>query len=241
VHQSQREHIRQCLQRHARQHKHYRVVDVGSAKSQTGHSTHRDLFDGMDHEYLGVDVREGQNVDVVMRQPYRIPLPTNSADIVLSGSAFEHIPFFWVTFLEICRITAPGGLVILTAPSRGNPHTGVDCWRFYPDAMRSLAAYGRMNLVEAHTDFPARREGSKRFDYATISAGQYWGDTVGVFRKPRHYSRLVRVTREVSVWWANRVGGVEDVPLPRPRRRLRARHQSTVGGLPPQPLPPPTR
>lgn len=56
MHQSQREHIRQCLQRHARQHKHYRVVDVGSAKSQTGHSTHRDLFDGMDHEYLGVDV-----------------------------------------------------------------------------------------------------------------------------------------------------------------------------------------
>lgn len=214
MHESQRQHMRRCVQRYLRPNRHYRVVDIGSAKSRSRHQTHRDLFDGYDHEYIGVDVRAGENVDVVMRVPYRIPVATNAADVVVSGSAFEHIPFFWVTFLEMCRITAPNGWVFLTMPSRGNPHSGIDCWRMYPDAMRALAAFGRMRLVEAHTDFPPRTGKGRQFDYASIDDDRYWGDTVGVFRKPEHYSRLVRVTREVSVWWANRVGGVEGVPRP---------------------------
>ena len=47
-----------------------------------------------------------------------------------------------------------------------------------------------------------------------------------VFRKPAHYSKLVRVVREVNVWWANRVGGVDHIKVPpvRPRReRIRQR------------------
>jgi SAM-dependent methyltransferase len=218
VHDSQREHIEGCIRTFLDTDRHYRVVDVGSAKSREGHKTHRDLFDGYDHEYIGVDVRQASNVDVVMSKPYRIPLPTNSADVVVCGSAFEHIPFFWVTFLEICRITAPDGWVFITAPSRGNPHGHVDGWRFYPDAMRSLAGFARMRLVGAHTDFPPRLNGSRHFDYAAVVPDRYWGDSVGVFRKPRHYSRLVRVTREVSVWWANRVGGPA-VLSAQPRRR----------------------
>lgn len=220
MHNSQHERMERCVQRYLDKNRHYRVVEIGSAKSKENHRTHRDLFGDYDHDYLGVDVREASNVDVVMRKPYRIPLATNSADVVVCGSAFEHIPFFWVTFLEICRITAPDGWVFLVAPSRGNPHGGVDCWRFYPDAMRSLAGFARMRLLEAHTDFPARRNGTRRFDYSAISPEHYWGDTVGVFRKPRRYSRLVRVTREVSVWWANRVGGPA-VRAPQRARRKR--------------------
>lgn len=103
----------------------------------------------------------------------------------------------------------------------------MDPWRFYPDAMRSLAAFGRVKLREAHTDFPPTRPGTvDRWDYAGIDERAYWGDTVAVFQKPRRYSLLVRVVRELNIWWANRVGGIEHIPTPKPlkgRNRVSAR------------------
>lgn len=107
----------------------------------------------------------------------------------ITGSAFEHIPFMWASFLEISRVLRPGGLIFLTAPSRGHIHFDMDCWRFYPDSMRALAAFSRMNLLEAHTDMPPKHPRGG-VDYALVDYDRnYWGDTVGVFRKPRHYSR----------------------------------------------------
>lgn len=204
-----------CIATYLRRGRHYRILDVGSRTSQPSHPTHRDLLDGLDHEYVGVDVRPGPNVDVVMNKPYRIPLKSNSVDVVMSGQVFEHIPFPWVSFLELSRVVKPGGYVFLTVPSRGHVHDVWDCWRYYPDSMRAMAAFARMNLVEVHTDLSATPR--RRIDYAAIDPRAYWGDTVGVFRKPKKYSKLVRVVGIVVTWWANRVGGIEHVPIPEPR------------------------
>jgi SAM-dependent methyltransferase len=167
---------------------------------------------GYDVSYVGVDVVEGENVDVVMAKPYRIPMKSNSFDLVITGSAFEHIPFMWASFLEITRVLRPGGLIFLTAPSRGHIHFDMDCWRFYPDSMRALAAFARIQLLEAHTDMPPKHPRGG-VDYAGVDYDRnYWGDTAGVFRKPQHYSYLVRPVREVIIWWANRINGIEHVP-----------------------------
>jgi SAM-dependent methyltransferase len=206
-----------CLETHLDPAQHYRVIDFGSQAVGEKHATHRDLLIDYDVTVTGVDIAPGPNVDVVMRKPYRVPVKSNSADVILSGQVFEHIPFFWASFLELCRVVRPGGYIFITAPSRGHRHYNVDCWRYYPDSMRALAAIGRMTLLEAHTDLPPRRPGSRRVDYAAIDARRaYWGDTVGVFQKPARYSKTVAVVREVNVWWANRVGGIGRVPAPRP-------------------------
>src|ERR1700758_690440 len=76
----------------------------------------------------------------------------------------------------MCRIVRPGGLIFLIAPSRGPEHRyPVDCWRFYPDGYRALARFGGMTLSEVSTDWEPH--------LAPDSA--MWGDTVGVFEKPR--------------------------------------------------------
>lgn len=85
----------------------YRVVDLGSRVSGKQTRTHRALLAGHPVDYFGVDVQDGPNVDAVMTKPYRIPARSNSADVVLSGQAFEHIPFFWASMLEIARILKP--------------------------------------------------------------------------------------------------------------------------------------
>jgi SAM-dependent methyltransferase len=217
VHLSARAHMKFCVDTYLRPGKHYRVVDIGSRISDGQEATHRDLLADYDCAITGVDVRAGRNVDVLMTKPYRLPLKSNSADLILSGQAFEHIPFFWASFLEMARVLAPGGLIFLTAPSRGHMHDLQDCWRYHPDGMRALAAFSRLKLKEAHTDFPPTVAGSRRLDYANLdTVNYYWGDTVGVFQKPKKYSKRVAVAREVIVWWANRVGGVDDVPVPEP-------------------------
>lgn len=224
MHSSAYAHMRLCVEHYLQPGRHYRVVDLGACTSPGQVTTHRALLRDHDVEFLGVDVQPGDNVDLVMAQPYTIPLPSGKADLVLSGQAFEHIPFFWASFLEMARVLRRGGLLFLTAPSRGHVHDLYDCWRFYPDGMRALAAFAQLELLEAHTDFPPPRDG-RRHDYAAIDAQRaYWGDSVAVFRKPRRPPslRLLLASRVVR-WWANRAGDLGAVPAPEPlpaRRRI---------------------
>ncbi|WP_037568716.1 methyltransferase domain-containing protein [Phaeacidiphilus oryzae] len=222
MHPSAYAHMKLCVEEYLPDHGRLRVVDLGARISDKQTLTHRSLLEGRDIDYVGVDVRDGRNVDRVMTKPYRIPLKSGSADFVISGQAFEHIPFFWATMLEIARVLKPGGTAFVTAPSRGHAHDVQDCWRYYPDGMRALAAYTGLELREVHTDFPPFQ--GIRHHYAGIDAkNAYWGDTVGVFRRPQRYPALrMRLVRGVTCWWANRVGGVEGIPVPTP---LAAREQ----------------
>ncbi|WP_328910477.1 class I SAM-dependent methyltransferase [Streptomyces sp. NBC_00234] len=215
MHQSAYEQMELCIEEYLPRTRRHRVVDLGSRISGKQSRTHRGLLAGHDIDYFGVDVQDGPNVDAVMTRPYRIPAKSRSADVVLSGQAFEHIPFFWASMLEIARVLKPGGYAFITAPSRGHAHDAQDCWRYYPDGFRALAAHARLELCEAYTDFPPRK--GIWHDYRGIDKGAYWGDSVGVFRRPERYPRLTMfAVRELTVWWANRVGGVDAVPVPRP-------------------------
>ncbi|MFC7310517.1 methyltransferase domain-containing protein [Streptomyces monticola] len=216
MHRSAYEQMELCVQQYMPTGGGQRVVDLGSRISDGQKLTHQEILKGRDIRYVGVDVWDGPNVDRVMRKPYRIPVKSNSADFLLSGQAFEHIPFFWASMLEIARVLRPGGTAFVTAPSRGHVHDMQDCWRYYPDGFRALAAYTRLELVEAYTDFPPTK--GIRHDYKSVDAkNAYWGDSVGVFRKPKRYPRMTMTfVRATTRWWANRVGGVEGVPLPEP-------------------------
>ena len=220
MHDTAYEHMRMCVDIYLKKDRYYRILDLGARNVRPKqHQTHRSLLEGYNHDYVGADINAGRNVDLVMKKPYRIPVKSNSFDLVMTSQVFEHIAFPWASFLEVCRILKPGGLIFLVAPSRGQRHGVFDCWRYYPDSMRALAATARMDLLEMYVDLPPSRSNG-RPNYAAVGPN-WWGDAVGVFRKPEKYSKLVRVVREVNVWWGNRVGGVDHIPVPpvRPRRR----------------------
>jgi len=201
--------MRRCVEAFVPADRHLTVVDLGSATSQErvdAGLTHRSLFSGHDAQIIGVDVIDGPNVDMVLEKPYRLPLKTNSVDVVVSGQAFEHIPFFWATALEIARVLKPGGVFIMTAPSRGHKHMLVDCWRYYDDGVRAMAAFTGLVVRRAHTDFPVRRRPGRVWPVESdADADGYWGDTVGVLQKPHGYpTRRMWLVRGPVVWWANR-------------------------------------
>src|SRR5687768_9990746 len=96
-----------CIDRYLKKGRRYQVLDLGSRVSLNQTLTHRQLLADYDVAYVGVDVRKGRNVDMVMKKPYRIPVKSGTVDIVLSGQVFEHIPFPWASILEVARVLTP--------------------------------------------------------------------------------------------------------------------------------------
>jgi len=193
MHVSSLEHMRRLVSSYLDRETPLSVLDIGS---QDVNGSYRSLFDAPKWNYLGIDLAAGRGVDIVMTSPYRLPAATASADLVISGQTFEHVEYFWLTWLEILRVLKPGGMVFLIAPSRGPEHRHPqDCWRFYPDGYRALARFGRCELIEVSTDW---------HDHADHWSAK-WGDTVGVFRsgKPTFRQRMLdRLARSVLQWRA---------------------------------------
>jgi len=103
---------------------------------------------------------------------------TDSVDVLISGQAFEHIEFFWVTMIEIARVLKPGGLCCIIAPSSGFEHRyPVDCWRFYSDGFSALARFARLKALEV---LSGNKKGPKDND-----AEDRWRDTVLIAQKYR--------------------------------------------------------
>jgi SAM-dependent methyltransferase len=126
--------------------------------------------------YLGIDCESGPGVDIVAYDPYRLPVAEDCADAVVSSSTFEHAEFFWILFLEMCRICKPGGYIYVNAPSNGYVHRHpVDCWRFYPDAGKALTKWAARN--EQQVELVETFMGDEDPDIA------HWIDWVAIWRK----------------------------------------------------------
>jgi hypothetical protein len=115
------------------------VLDVGAAQA-TSQMSYRSLFRD-DYAYVGMDVVQGRNVDVVGYENLGV------YDVVISGQTMEHVerPWEWLSNLAghfrhyICVI-APN-----TWPLHPYP---IDCYRFWPDGMRALFEYARIDPVK---------------------------------------------------------------------------------------------
>jgi SAM-dependent methyltransferase len=145
-----------------------RVIDIGA---QDVNGSLRQVTPPQ-FEYVGLDFQKAKGVDILLEDPYVLPLADASVDIALSSSCFEHSEMFWVVFLEVMRVLKPTGLFYLNAPSAGSFHRyPVDCWRFYPDSGKALISWGKRNglnpeLLESFTQIGGR-----------------WQDYIAVFLK----------------------------------------------------------
>lgn len=129
--------------------------------------------------YTGVDFQAGKGVDIVLNDPYELPFESESFDVVLSSSCFEHSEMFWLVFLEVLRILKPHGLFYLNVPTTGKFHRHpVDCWRFYPDSGIALIKWARRNGLN-----PALME-------SYVQKGGMWQDYVAVFAKDHAKAHL---------------------------------------------------
>lgn len=152
-----------------------KIVEIGS---MAVNSSIKNTLDS-NMEYIGVDIQEGKNVDVVLENPYKFPFEDNSIDVVISISVFEHTEFFWLSYLEILRVLKEDGLFFLNAPSNSKFHRHeTDNWRFYPDSSLALQKWGNYNnfdpqVLEHYTNFEKGRD--------------FWNDYVAITLKSKKF------------------------------------------------------
>jgi SAM-dependent methyltransferase len=206
-----------------------RVLDVGSMAHEL-QDTYRPLFDGPGYDYVGLDLEPGSNVDIVPADPYQwAEIPDNSFDAVITGQMLEHNPFFWITLAEITRVTKPGGLVCIIAPSAGFTHRyPLDCWRFYPDAASAMFGYVGLETVEAYVE---DRDPNKAVSTA-------WADMMAIGRKPEvDHSQQQARDEHLAAIVATRPAVVLGVELP-PTGPAISRYEHTVAAMPSPPVVP---
>ena len=148
-----------------------KILDIGSF-DKTGDYNYGLILNEKKWTYHGLDLRAGNNIDIVVENPYHWDeIEDETYDLVVSGQAFEHIEFFWLTLEEVKRILKPGGLFFLIVPSTGPVHKNpYDCYRFNEDAMKAMAKYINFNVIEYGTNFD--------------EVSDPWYDTFLVSRKP---------------------------------------------------------
>lgn len=98
--------------------KNKKVLDIGSLDIN---GSNRDLFE--DCNYLGLDVGEGRNVDIVS-VGHLFDGPDNFFDTIISTEVFEHDMFYEETIKNVIRMLKPGGLFLFTCAAPGRPEHG---------------------------------------------------------------------------------------------------------------------
>ena len=131
-----------------------RVLDIGS-REQKGRSGARDLFP--DTYYVGVDIKEGENVDVVI-DAYRLEkrFAPGQFDAVLCLHLLEHIARPWLVLKQVDYVIVDLGLLYVSIPTIGYPvhnHPG-DYWRLTEQAVREVIMDGYEVLSLEHARSP---------------------------------------------------------------------------------------
>jgi SAM-dependent methyltransferase len=159
---------REFFERHGNDFESGTIVEIGS---QDVNGSIREVASPR-YNYVGLDFQPGKGVDIVLQDAYHFPLESESVEIIVTSSCFEHAEFFWLTFLEGIRVLKPGGLFYINAPSKGEYHAyPQDCWRFYPDAAKALNNWAKHNGYTTEVV------------YTKTLSETHWGDFIVVIRK----------------------------------------------------------
>ena len=126
-----------------------KILDIGSF-DRTGEYNYGLILNEKKWTYHGLDLKEGNNVDIVVKSAYDWnEINDETYDVVISGQAFEHIEYFWLTLEQIKRVLKPGGLLCIIVPSTGPVHKNpYDCYRFNQDGMEAMAKYINFTILE---------------------------------------------------------------------------------------------
>lgn len=116
-HPEQRVFLESVKNKHPESFKNCRVLDIGSLDIN---GNNRYLFEN--YEYVGIDIGEGNNVDLVCRgHEYS---DEQQFDVVISSECFEHDEFWPLTIKNAIKHLKSGGMFTFTCAAPGRPEHG---------------------------------------------------------------------------------------------------------------------
>lgn len=154
----------------------------------------RAFFETNGMKYICVDITEHPSVDIVVKPGEKLPFETNSVDLVISTSCFEHDPCFWMTFKDIGRIVKLGGYFYVNAPTNGHYHTYPgDNWRFYSDAGQALAYWSSYKIGNEDNHHMKVVE-----TFHILPKADVWMDFICVWQRVDEIQTEITVSPDVS-------------------------------------------
>lgn len=140
------------------------ILDVGGrALNPDIDRSYKPVWLDVAEHYYVADIVDGHNVTHHMKEPYSIPLPDNSVDLVVSGQTLEHVKNPFRSVAEMKRCMKDGAFIILIAPSTGPYHDVHDCWRFLEDSFKAIAEEVGLKVIADWIDREAPDERSQRW------------------------------------------------------------------------------
>ncbi|ABM05142.1 Methyltransferase type 11 [Psychromonas ingrahamii 37] len=109
------------------------VLDIGCLDINGNNNA---FFSGCN--YLGLDVAQGRNVDIIT-PGHELGMPDATFDTIVSTECFEHDQFYEKTIKNIYRMLKPGGLFLFTCATTGRPEHGTK--RTTPDDAPLLQSF----------------------------------------------------------------------------------------------------
>lgn len=117
------------------------VLDVGSLNVN---GSAREVYT-FSRSYLGVDMREGKDVDIVMNaHSLVLRFGKDSFDIVVCMNILEHDDRFWITLEEVNSVLRKGGYLVFCVPTFSFPIHSYpeDYWRMSEQAVKEIVFMG---------------------------------------------------------------------------------------------------
>lgn len=124
------------------------ILDIGSLNNIDS-DNYKLIFNVPNWNYVGLDIVEGNNVDIVVKDIYNFEeIENDSFDVVVSSYFFEYLKFYWKTMCEIKRILKKGGYVcIIVSSSVNNNRTTQSYNKFQKDDLIKLAYYFDFEVI----------------------------------------------------------------------------------------------
>lgn len=136
MHDACREIFKRFVLRHMDKEKECKILEVGSRNIN---GTMRKQADSKKWEYTGIDIIDGDCVDIIVKEHDWDNIENNYYDYVISSQAFEHIRYPWVVAKLVYDKCKDGGKICIIAPNRHHYHPHpVDCYRYMKDGFEAL-------------------------------------------------------------------------------------------------------
>jgi SAM-dependent methyltransferase len=123
-----------------------RVLEIGPNGFP---SSYQKLVSARDLTWHTLDIFGEPRLTYQNSPEYEFAIPDNAYDLVLAGNVIEHVKKPWRWIRELGRVCRPGGRIVIITPVSWPYHPApVDCWRIYPDGMRSLLEDAGLGVEE---------------------------------------------------------------------------------------------
>lgn len=169
------------------------VLDIGSLDIN---GNNQYLFNNC--PYLGLDIGEGRNVDIVSKG-HELNLPDSTFDVIISTECFEHDMYYEKTLRNIYRMLKPGGLLIFSCATTGRAEHGTrrttpgDAF-LLPDDNNWSDYYKNLTQEDFENIFDFKSEFSEVYFETNDKSHDiyFYGFKLGVFNQRNNYSYFLQ-------------------------------------------------